>query len=107
MDDPINRWSRIVRRPGAVQLWGHHAVEVPAAGQGLVVSSARPGIRLITQPVDASTPLYLIDVTSTAVQAMLEGFLGSGVAVGKVLSWQSKGAGVRRRDTIHITAGVR
>lgn len=107
MEDPICRWSQIVRRPASVQLWGHHQTSVPAEGQGLVVTSSRPGLRLMTQPVSGHPWRPLIDVTSSSVQAMLEGFLRSGVGVGKILSWQSKGAGVRRRDTIHLTHGVR
>lgn len=63
----------------------------------------RPGVRLMTMPVADGPDLWTIDVTSDVVNAMLEGFLATGAHVGKVLSWQSRGFGVHRRDTIRIT----
>ncbi|HKD78796.1 MAG TPA: hypothetical protein VKH81_03835 [Candidatus Angelobacter sp.] len=105
MDDPISRWSRLVRSPGTVRLHGSHQTTVPALGDGLTDPAARPGIRLQVHPIATSTPVYLLDVTSSAVQAMLEGFLRSGVATGKFLSWESRGFGARRRDTLHIRPG--
>ena len=102
MDDPISRWSRLVRRPGTVRLHGSHANMVPAKGEGVASSNARPGIRLQVHPEATDQPVYLIDITSSALQAMLEGFLRSGIANGKLLSWESHGFGARRRDTVHL-----
>jgi len=102
MDDGIDRWSQIVRTPGTVKLTGHHADVVPAEGAGVGGANGRPGVRLMVHPVATARPVYLLDVTSTAVQAMLEGFLRTGVAEGKFLSWSTSGFGRRRRDTIHI-----
>jgi hypothetical protein len=99
--EPI-RWSQIVRTPGSTEVQWHQATEVPPMGSEPPVSDARPGLRLFTRPVGA-TPFYpTIDVTSSAAQAMLEGFLRTGRHVGKCISWQSRGYGVRRKDTIHI-----
>lgn len=102
MDDQIDRWSHLVRAPGTVRLHGHFSIVVPPEGAGFDETNARPGLRLMVEPVATSRPVHLIDITSSAVQAMLEGFLQSGVATGKLLSWQSRGFGRRRRDTIRL-----
>lgn len=102
MDDPLNRWSNLVRAPGTVRLHGHFSTVVPPEGAGFDESNARPGLRIMVDPVATAYPVHLIDITSSAVQAMLEGFLQSGVATGKLLSWQSRGFGRRRRDTLRL-----
>jgi hypothetical protein len=101
-NDGFNRWSQVVRTPGAAILHGSHAVEVPPiAGLG-IGEVARPGVRLLTMPLTQSPPFYTIDITSTQVQAMLEGFLGTGAGIGKILSWRARGFGSLRKDTIRI-----
>jgi len=98
----FNRWSQIVRGPGAVTITGHHPVQVPALGDDPLAMDGRPGVRLLTLPLDDSPPIYSIDITSTAAIAMLEGFLSTGAHVGKRLTWRSGGTGRFRRDTIHL-----
>jgi hypothetical protein len=56
----------------------------------------------MTYPVAGEEYFPVIDVTSTAAIAMLEGFLRSGVGVGRVIGWHGRGRGKRRRDTIFI-----
>jgi hypothetical protein len=103
-DDGFNRWSQIVRTPGAVRIHGSAPVEVPPIA-GLAAGEApRPGIRLFTTPVAGGPQLFTVDITSTQVIAMLEGFLGSGSLAGKILSWRARGFGVRRKDSIRITS---
>lgn len=98
----FNRWSQIVRTPGAVQVLGHHAIDVPALGSELPYTDTRPGIRLLVRPIGGSPDCWTIDVTSTAMHAMLEGFLQTGNHAGLRLAWRSKGFGVKRRDTLHL-----
>ena len=81
---------------------GHHQVDVAPLNETLPNELARPGLRLLVVPIGGAPATPNIDVTSTAVQAMLEGFLQTGVHVGKTLSWQTLGFGKRRRDTLHI-----
>jgi len=81
---------------------GHHAIDVPPLNQELPNPLARPGIRLLVIPIGGAPATPAIDVTSTAVQAMLEGWLATGAHVGKRLAWRTLGFGVRRRDTLHI-----
>src|SRR6266851_8760988 len=100
--DDRTRWAKIVRGEGAVIVYGHHEIEVPPEGGLAVGERGREGLRVLCQPVGATPPIFAIDVTSTAARAMLEGFLGSGVLVGRRLSWSSKGYGHRRRDTVKI-----
>jgi hypothetical protein len=102
MDDPLDRWSQLIRRPGTVRLHGHFSTSIPPEGAGFDESSSRPALRLMVAPVATARPVHLIDITSTAVQAMLEGFLQTGVATGKLLSWETRGFGPRRRDTVRI-----
>jgi hypothetical protein len=104
-DDGFNRWSQIVRTPGAVQLQSHCAIDIPPIGGATADDPPRPGVRLFVAPVDGGPALYTIDITSTQTMAMLEGFLHSGVHVGKILSWRAKGFGVLRRDTIRLSSG--
>ncbi len=101
MDD-YNRWSQIVRRPGAVEIQGHLPIQVPPLNQPFPSELGQPGVRLLTRPLVSPEGPYVIDVTSSAVNAMLEGFLKSGAHVGKRLSWSSRGFGIRRRDTVKI-----
>jgi hypothetical protein len=102
MPDAFNRWSQIVRRPGAVEIQAHHAIDVPAISDELPYSDPRPGTRLLVRPIEGDDLPWTIDVTSTQAQAMLEGFLRSGNHVGLRLSWRSRGFGTRRKDTIHL-----
>jgi hypothetical protein len=94
------RWSQLVRKPGTVLVQHWANVEVPPEGGATEASPARPGLRLYVHPVSTAEHVTSIDITSTAAQAMLEGFLRSGIAAGKYLSWQSAGFGPRRRDTV-------
>jgi hypothetical protein len=71
-------------------------------GEVSPASPARPGVRLWVRDLAPGGELRTIDITSTAALAMLEGFLYSGMHVGKSLSWRSLGYGVRRRDTLGI-----
>ena len=102
MDD-LARWSQIVRQPGAVVIGGFHPTLVPPLDTTAPEAAPRAGIRLLVTPVDGIPAVPAIEVTSTAVIAMLDGFLANGVHVGKVLSWRSAGFGSRRRDTLRIT----
>ena len=102
MDDGLHRWSQLVRKPGCVLVHGWHPVQVPALAGQPAGELGRPGIRLLVTPVSGAAGVNAIELTSTAAIAMLEGFLASGIAIGKRLSWQSRGAGVHRRDTIQI-----
>jgi hypothetical protein len=98
----VGRWSQIVRTVGQVRIIGHHATEI-VPESGLANGEApRPGLRLLVHPVAMLEPVTAIDIASTAVQAMLEGFLAAGVASGRLLSWRASGFGVRRRDTLII-----
>jgi hypothetical protein len=103
-NDGFNRWSQIVRTPGSVQVQSHCAIEVPPIGGATESDPPRPGVRMFTAPVDGGPALYTIDITSTQAMAMLEGFLGMGVHVGRILSWRSRGFGVQRKDTIRLTS---
>ena len=59
-------------------------------------------MRLMWRPIsDPALPLYC-DVTSSQVNAMLEGFLHTAIIRGQRLAWRSRGFGVHRRDTIHL-----
>ena len=91
-----------MRRPGAIQIHGHHTSSLPALGEPSVAAAGRPSLRLIGVPQSGDPDMYVVDITSGSVKAMLEGFLGSGVGVGKILTWQSSGFGPRRRDTVHL-----
>lgn len=104
-DDGFNRWSQLVRTPGAVQLQSSCPIEVPPIAGATETSPSRPGVRLFVAPVEGGPALYTIDITSTQTMAMLEGFLASGTHVGKILSWRAKGFGVLRRDTIRLSSG--
>lgn len=97
-----NRWSQLVRTPGAVQVLSHHAIDVPPLGAEYPPAEARPGLRLLCRPVSSHDLPWSIDITSTATQAMLEGFLRSGIHVGQRLGWRSRGFGVNRRDTLYL-----
>lgn len=102
MADAFNRWSQVVRGPGAVEIMAWHEISVPPLGTQPPYESARPGIRLLVRPLDDSGAPWTIDVTSTQAMAMLEGFLRTGAHVGQRLSWSSRGFGVLRKDTIHL-----
>lgn len=104
-DDGFNRWSQVVRSPGSVRVHSHCAIDVPPIGGVTDEAPARPGVRLFTSPVAGGPQLYTIDITSTQAMAMLEGFLGMGVHVGKVITWRARGFGVLRKDTIGIAPG--
>jgi hypothetical protein len=106
MQGPFNRWSQIVRRPGAVEVYAHHPTQVPALGDTLPYSEPRDGLRLLVNQLEGDTPIATIDITSTAAMAMLEGFLANGAMIGKRLAWRSGGSGKFRRDTIHIKPRV-
>jgi hypothetical protein len=101
--DNLPRWSQIVRQPGAVQIAGFHPTQVPPLDASSGETQPRDGIRLLVYPVDNTPNTATIDITSTAVMAMLEGFLLSGAHVGKQLSWRSTGFSSRRRDTLLFT----
>jgi len=102
MADAFNRWAQLVRAPGAVQVLAHHPIDVPPLNSQPPYENARAGVRLLVRPVGSSPDVYTVDVTSTQVQAMLEGFLRTGNHVAQRLSWRSRGYGVRRKDTIHL-----
>jgi hypothetical protein len=98
----MDRWSQIVRTRGAVEIQGHHAVDVPPLGEEYPHPLQRVGVRLLVRPIGGLPATPAIDVTSSAVIAMLEAFLHSGTHIGKRLDWKATGFGVRRRDTLHI-----
>jgi len=98
----MDRWSQIVRTRGVVEVQGHHQVDVPPLGQEAPHPLQRPGVRLLVSPIGGVPATATIDVTSTAVIAMLDGFLKSGAHVGKRLDWRATGFGLRRRDTLHL-----
>src|SRR5580658_29963 len=98
----MDRWSQIVRSQGALMIHAHHSVDVPPLNQSLPNDLARPGLRMYVTPIGGLPATPIVDVTSSAVIAMLEGWLVSGAHVGKRLDWQTKGFGRRRRDTLHI-----
>jgi len=81
-----NRWSQIVRTPGAVRILAHHPVDVPPLGEEPPYSSERVGLRLLVQPLSDPNLPWAIDVTSSQVMAMLDGFLGTGQHYGMRLS---------------------
>ena len=100
--ETINRWAQIVRTPGAARIVSHHAIDVPPLGEEPPYSSERPGLRLIVQPVSDPTLPWTIDITSTRVMAMLEGFLATGRHYNMQLAWSSRGFGVGRKDTVSL-----
>jgi hypothetical protein len=100
MSNGLARWSQLVRKPGTVMIEHHSAVEVPPLGQEPGAADSRPGIRLYVSAIATPEPVHMIDITSTAVIAMLEGFLQSGTANGRYLTWRSSGFGPRRHDTV-------
>lgn len=104
--DNLPRWSQIVRQPGAVQIAGFHPTQVPPLDASSGETQPRDGIRLLVYPVDGIPNTATIDITSTAVIAMLDGFLANGLHIGKVLSWRSLGFSSRRRDTLRFTKGI-
>lgn len=91
-----------MRKPGAVEVTHHHVIDIPPLGQAMPHPEARVGLRLLVRPLESSPDVRAIDITSTQAIAMLEGFLQTGAHVGKRLSWQARGYGVRRHDTLHI-----
>lgn len=91
-----------MRTPGAVRVLSHHDCDVPPLGAATPPAETRAGLRLIVQPLTPADLPWSIDITSTKVQAMLEGFLRSGIHVNQRLGWRSKGFGVHRRDTLHL-----
>lgn len=97
-----NRWSQLVRTPGAVRVLSHHDCDVPPLGAATPPAETRAGLRLIVQPLTPTDLPWSIDITSTKVMAQLEGFLRSGIHVGQRLGWRSTGFGVHRRDTLHL-----
>lgn len=101
MDD-LPRWCQIVRSPGSFLIHGSHATEVPPLGGATASNQARPGVRLLGQPISMVNPSYSIDMTTTSGMAMLEGFLAMGHHIGREISWTARGWGVRRRDTIRL-----
>lgn len=101
--DTLTRWSQIVRTPGSFLVRDIYPVNVPPLGEDPPYSSTRPGIRLVGEPVAMTSPAYTIDMTSTATIAMLEGFVRQGLHINRVISWSSRGYGVRRRDTLILT----
>jgi hypothetical protein len=76
--------------------------ELAPLGSPYPPTETRPGTRLIVQPVSSPELPWSIDIVSTQVQAMLEGFLSTGVAINKRLGWRSRGFGSQRKDTIHL-----
>lgn len=107
MDEGINRWSQLVRTPGAVEVIGHHPTLVPPKGEMLTPENGRAGVRLLVYPAAAHPQVATVDVTSTAAIAMLDGFLANGMHVGKRISFRSRGWGKTRRDTISIGPVIR
>jgi hypothetical protein len=103
MPDGITRWSQIVRSPGSFQIHGSHPTIVPPLDGSPLAAEARAGVRLLGHPVEMADPSYMIDMTTTAGLAMLEGFVATGNHLNRVISWQSRGWGVRRRDTIRLS----
>lgn len=101
--DEFTRWSQVVRGRGAVEVVGHHAIEVPPLGESYPHPDSRTGIRLYVRPLESEPASPVLDVTSTAVMAMLDGFLATGHHVGKRLEWRSRGFGSRRRDTLILS----
>ena len=97
-----DRWSQLVRTPGAAQVLGHHPTEVAPLGAATPPAETRSGLRLLVRPITPTDMPWAIDITSTQVQAMLEGFLRSGIHLQQRLGWRSRGFGVHRRDTIHL-----
>ena len=85
-----------------MRILGHHPVDVPPLGEEPPYSSERAGIRLLVQPLSDPNLPWAIDVTSSVVMAMLEGFLATGQHYGLRLSWRSRGFGSLRKDTIHL-----
>lgn len=102
MAGEFTRWSQEVRRPGAVEVLAHHDSSIPRMGDEAGSADVLPCKRLYVRDLDATRGLSVIDVTSTAALAMLEGFLHSGAHVSKSIGWRSRGYGRLRRDTFHI-----
>lgn len=100
MADQFNRWSKLVRTPGVVRIEGWHPSELPAESETTAGAPGRLAIRLLVYPIKTTEPIFSIDITSSAVIAMLEGFLRNGSAIGKYLSWRSWGFGSKRRDMV-------
>lgn len=98
--DEFNRWSQVVRGRGAVEIVGHYPIEVPPIGEPATDSNGRPGVRLLVRPLESEPTSSAIDVTATAVIAMLDGFLQTGAHIGKRFEWSARGFGSRRRDTL-------
>ena len=101
--DTFTRWAQTVRKPGSFLVHDAYAVQVPPLNSQPPYPELRNGVRLVGHPVDMSSPAFTIDVTSTATMAMLEGFIAQGKHIGKVVSWSSRGYGVRRRDTLILS----
>ncbi|SRR5229473_7876408 len=98
----VKRWSQMVRTPGSVEVQYHQTTEVAPIGTDIGPLEGRPGTKLYARTLGDNPETVQIDVTSSAVRAMLEGFLHSGRHVGRALSWRSAGFGKLRRDTLHI-----
>jgi len=102
MAGEFNRWSQIVRTPGAAHVVAHHPVDVPSIDQSIPYSDARRGLRLLVHSVGDPRDLSTIDITATATIAMLEPWLATGLHLGRELSWKAAGYGNLRRDTLRI-----
>lgn len=86
-----------------VEVQAHVSGELPAMMKGATEPKLLPTIRLFTRRLDKQSPAAYVDVTCSQPQAMLEGFLRSGVLIGKAVTFRASGRGPTRRDTIHIT----
>lgn len=90
---------------------GHSlTVEVLAHTRGELMANLQQGqpptpltaIRLHTTRLDKASKMVHVDITSTQVHAMLDGFLRLGTIHGKAVEFRSRGIGAMRRDSLHL-----
>jgi len=85
-----------------VEVFAHSSGELPAMLGKDTAPTPLPTIRLYTRRLDKPSKMTHVDITTTQVQAMLDGFLRLGTIGGKAVEFRSRGQGPTRRDSVHI-----
>lgn len=85
-----------------VEVFAHVPGELPALLGNDTTPTPLSTIRLYTRRLDKPSKMTHVDVTTTQVQAMLDGFLRVGTIGGKAVEFRARGQGAQRRDSIHI-----
>lgn len=85
-----------------VQVLAHTRGELMANLEKDAAPTPLTAIRLHTRRLDKASKMVHVDITSTQVHAMLDGFLRLGTIHGKAVEFRSRGIGAIRRDSVHL-----